>query len=363
MPAFLEKPDMLRCTGKLKPGEYRIQGDVSSQFISGLLFAGALIPGQTKISVTGKLESKPYVDMTCQALETFGCRVVDLTVTGGKGLTSPGAVTVEGDWSNGAFFLGLNTLGSKLEIQNLSEASLQGDQAAAMLLPQLKEVSCTISAADIPDLVPVLAVVAACCHGAVFTDIRRLRMKESNRVASVRDMIIALRGRAEADENTLIIYGTGLTGGTVDCRNDHRIAMSAAVGATVCEEPVILLGTECVEKSYPEFFEIYRRLGGNYEQYQSNHEGDLVDKIQWAYGENGRHRHQSCGLHPHLRGHSGYPEGGGHSCGGGPHFRCGCPGTFPADFLCGARLLQDHQWPWAGRIPVGYPVSGKASES
>lgn len=127
MPAFLEKPDMLRCTGKLKPGEYRIQGDVSSQFISGLLFAGALIPGQTKISVTGKLESKPYVDMTCQALETFGCRVVDLTVTGGKGLTSPGAVTVEGDWSNGAFFLGLNTLGSKLEIQNLSEASLQGD--------------------------------------------------------------------------------------------------------------------------------------------------------------------------------------------------------------------------------------------
>ena len=260
-------PDRLHCTGKLNPGEYRIRGDVSSQFISGLLFAGALIPGLTKITVTGKLESKPYVDMTCQALETFGCRVVDFAVAGGKNLISPGEVTVEGDWSNGAFFLALNTLGSKIDVQNLSEASLQGDRAAAQLLPRLKKGCCTISAADIPDLVPVLAVAAACCHGAVFTDIRRLRLKESDRVSSVRDMITALGGRAEADENTLTIYGNGLTGGTVDCRNDHRIAMSAAVGATVCEEPVILLGAECVEKSYPEFFEIYRRLGGNYEQY------------------------------------------------------------------------------------------------
>ena len=259
--------DRLHCTGKLNPGEYRIRGDVSSQFISGLLFAGALIPGQTKITVAGTLESRPYVDMTSQALETFGCRVVDLAVNGGTVLVSPGEVTVEGDWSNGAFFLAANTLGSEIEVQNLSEASLQGDRAATVLLPRLKEGHCTISATDIPDLVPVLSVAAACCHGAVFTDIRRLRMKESDRVATITNMINALGGRAEANEAALTIYGTGLKGGTVDCRNDHRIAMSAAIAATVCREPVILLGTECVEKSYPKFFEIYHRLGGNYEQY------------------------------------------------------------------------------------------------
>ena len=156
---------------------------------------------------------------------------------------------------------------SEIEVQNLSESSLQGDRAAAILLPRLKEGNCTISASDIPDLVPVLSIAAACCHGAVFTDIRRLRLKESDRVASVTDMLNALGGRAEEAENTLTVYGTGLNGGTVDCRNDHRIAMSAAVAATVCRDPVILLGTECVEKSYPKFFEIYRRLGGNYEQY------------------------------------------------------------------------------------------------
>lgn len=259
--------NLLRCTGRLQSGEYRIRGDVSSQFISGLLFAAMLIPGQTRITVTGKLESKPYVDMTLDALKAFGCGTEDFTVNGGKPLVSPGKLTVEGDWSNGAFFLAANALGSEIQIDNLSDASLQGDRAAATLLPRLTQQHCTISAADIPDLVPVLSVAAACCHGAVFTDIQRLRLKESDRVASVRNMITALGGSAEADETTLKIFGTGLTGGTVDCANDHRIAMSAAIAATVCREGVLLQGAECVAKSYPDFFEIYRRLGGNYEQY------------------------------------------------------------------------------------------------
>ena len=114
---------------------------------------------------------------------------------------------------------------------------------------------------------PVLAVVAACNRGAVFSNIARLRLKESDRVESVKEMICALGGQAEADENRLTVHGTGLTGGTVDARNDHRIAMSAAVAATACKENVTILGAECVEKSYPRFFEEYKQLGGRYEQY------------------------------------------------------------------------------------------------
>ncbi len=262
-----ETDNILRCSGKLRSGEYCIDGSVSSQFISGLLFAAVLIPGSNRIRITGKMESKPYIRMTVQALEAFGCQVDEFSVNGGGEMKSPGELTVEGDWSNGAFLLAANTLGSQLRIHNLSDTSIQGDRAAAEWIPALDRQHCTISAADIPDLVPVLSVVAACRHGAVFTDIRRLRLKESDRVQSVINMITALGGNAEADESTLKIFGTGLTGGTVDCMNDHRIAMSAAVAATACSEPVILLGAQCVEKSYPNFFEEYRRTGGNYEQY------------------------------------------------------------------------------------------------
>ena len=158
-------------------------------------------------------------------------------------------------------------MGSELSIQGLNSDSSQGDRAAAVLLPKLLEETPVIDASDIPDLVPILSVVAACCHGVEFTSIRRLRLKESDRVASVIAMICALGGRADADENILRIYGTGLLGGTVDSVNDHRIAMSAAIAATACTEPVTILGVQCVEKSYPKFFEEYRRLGGQYEQY------------------------------------------------------------------------------------------------
>ena len=256
----------LRCSGKLKPGIFLIHGGVSSQFITGLLLATALISGKSSIVITGKLESKPYVDMTRHALAAFGCDSDNFTVLGGKKLHTPGQLTVEGDWSNGAFFLAANSLGSCLQIDNLSQDSLQGDRAITCLLPILKD-NCTISAADIPDLVPILSIAAACTKGAVITDIQRLRLKESDRVASTIAMLHSLGGKAEATESTLTVYGTGLSGGTVDCMNDHRIAMAAAIGATVCTKEVRLLGAECVEKSYPKFFEEYRRLGGNYEQY------------------------------------------------------------------------------------------------
>lgn len=256
----------IRCQGKLRSGEYRIDGSVSSQFISGLLLASALIPGCSRIIITGNAQSKPYISMTQDAMERFGRSSKNMTVSGGQPYISPGFLAVEGDWSNGAFFLAANALGSHITMDNLSESSIQGDKAVAELLIRLKQ-HCILSAADIPDLVPILAVVAACSQGAVFTDIQRLRFKESDRVASVIAMLRSLGGHADATEDTLTVFPTGLTGGSVDCAKDHRIAMAAAIAATVCKDPVILLGAECVEKSYPKFFEQYRKLGGNYEQY------------------------------------------------------------------------------------------------
>ena len=257
-------PNTIHCTGKLHPGHYTIDGGVSSQYITGFLLALSLLDSPSTLEITGKLESAPYVGLTKDALRRFGA---DPEHPGLYGLRTPGTLSVEADWSNAAFFLAANALGSHLDIQGLNPNSAQGDRAAAWLLPELTRKALTIDASDIPDLVPILSVTAACLHGAVFTNIRRLRLKESDRVASVIAMLEALGGHAQADENTLHIFGTGLVGGTVDSVNDHRIAMSAAIAAIRCAEPVTILGAQCVQKSYPKFFDEYRRLGGRYEQY------------------------------------------------------------------------------------------------
>ena len=241
----------IRCQGRLRFGEYTIDGSISSQFISGLLFALHLMPADSRLTITGNLESRPYVDMTRHAIDLFGP----------SGGTSPGTITVEGDWSNGAFFLAANAMGNQIEITNLNPNSIQGDRVVTDLLQNLRN-HCTISARDIPDLVPILSVVAAANQGAQFTHIRRLRLKESDRVAAIVDMIRNLGGKAEATENTLTIYGTGLQGGCVNSRNDHRIAMSAAIASTVCASPVTIQGAEAVQKSYPRFWEEFTRLGG-----------------------------------------------------------------------------------------------------
>ncbi len=242
------------CQGKLQPGSYTIDGSVSSQFITGLLFALSLIPGESRLEITGKTESKPYIDMTHQAMALFGA----------PQYRSPGQITVEGDWSNGAFFLAAAALGSRVQITGLSTDSVQGDRAVIRHLSSLEE-KAVIDAGDIPDLVPILAVVAGAKKGGVFTNIQRLRLKESDRVASTVAMLTALGGHAEATDSTLTVHGTGYKGGTVDAFSDHRIAMAAAIAATVCADPVTILGAEAVRKSYPRFWEEYKCLGGHYE--------------------------------------------------------------------------------------------------
>ena len=266
MGCVLTRPseNSILCTGKLVSGAYSIDGSVSSQYITGFLLALSLLSGKSTLEITGKVESKPYITMTKDVLSLFGA---DSEFLGGKQLCSPGHICVEGDWSNGAFFLVADFLGSHLTIDGLNTKSAQGDRAVQELLPMLASGCPHISAADIPDLVPILSVAAAANHGAVFTDIRRLRLKESDRVSSVISMLKSLGGTAWATEDTLTVASAKLQGGTVDCVNDHRIAMSAAIAATLCTESVTLLGAEAVNKSYPRFWEEYANLGGKYEQY------------------------------------------------------------------------------------------------
>lgn len=258
--------DTIVCSGRLKAGNYLIDGGVSSQFITGLLFATALISGKSTLTITGKIESGPYIQMTRQALSAFGVSTQNNEITGAFPFHSPGSLDVEGDWSNAAFFLAASKMGCDLTVEDLKEDSAQGDRAVSSILNSMYE-KVTVSAADIPDLVPILSVAAAAKSGAVFTNIQRLRLKESDRVASVISMLGALGIRAEATEDKLTIYPGQIKGGIVDAVNDHRIAMSAAIAATVAIGPVTILGAQCVAKSYPSFWDEYRKLGGKYEQY------------------------------------------------------------------------------------------------
>ena len=251
----------LHLSGQLRHGHYRIDGSVSSQFISGLLMALPLLGGESTLELMGRVESKPYVDMTLQVLSQFNVNWDNFHTQGNQQFVSPGKICVEGDWSNAAFWFAANALGSDIQVSGLNHDSLQGDKAIVPLLSILKEYS-TISAADNPDLIPILSVVAAANKGAVFTDIRRLRLKESNRVDSIVDMINTLGGRATADENTLAVFPSSFIGGTVDACNDHRIAMAAAIASTICKYPVTILGAECVSKSYPSFWKEFTKLGG-----------------------------------------------------------------------------------------------------
>ena len=256
----------IRCQGTLRPGKYSISGSVSSQFITGLLFAMALMNGTSQLTLTSQLESKPYVEMTQQALRIFGVNTDNYCVQGNFQFRSPKKVAIEGDWSNAAFFLTAAELGNPISVSQLDDQSFQGDKAIRTLLKHLDS-NCTISAADIPDLIPILSVAAASKHGAKFTDIQRLRLKESDRISAIIEMLSEFGIEAYADETTLTVLPGKFRSCTINSHNDHRIAMSAAIAATVADGHVTITNAQCVSKSYPAFWEDYQKLGGNYEQY------------------------------------------------------------------------------------------------
>ncbi len=255
----------LRVGGKLLPGYYQIPGDVSSQFVSGLLFALPLC-GDSTLEVTGKTESEPYIGMTISALETFGVRITrrDNTYCIPKAAyTAPASLSVEGDWSAAAFWLVADYLGASVTVTGLSDTSLQGDRRIKEELGKLRgEGKIYIDAADIPDLVPALSVAAAARDGVtVIYNAGRLRAKESDRLENVRKMLSNLGGTCTVTEDGLRITGGTLHSGTVDAGNDHRIAMAAAV-SSVAAGDVTVEGAEAVSKSYPAFWEDFRKLGG-----------------------------------------------------------------------------------------------------
>ena len=258
-------------SGKLKSGTFSLAGNISSQFITGLLFALPLLDGDSEIALTSKLESKPYVDITIDCLSKFGISVTETeqgySIKGNQNYSSAD-IKVEGDYSQAAFFYVANALGSDIEINNLNTSSFQGDKKIIEIISKIsynnKMKAFEVDGCDIPDIVPILTVLACFCEGTSrIYNVARLRIKESDRLESISYCINKIGGNVTTTEDSLIINGVeSFTGGEVDSFNDHRIAMSMAVCATRCKKPLIIKNASSVEKSWPDFFEQYKKLGG-----------------------------------------------------------------------------------------------------
>ena len=252
----------IKTSGKLKSGVFEIRGDVSSQYITGLLFALLNVDGESKIHLTSELLSAPYVDMTLDTLKAFGAKIEVLEneyLVKPQKLISPETVAVEGDWSQAAFWVVANKICGNIEISGMNENSRQGDKKITEILDDTE-----IDATHIPDLVPILTVLAASRVGTTrIYGAERLRIKESDRLFAMTKCINDLGGCAKETEDGIIIEGTGkLSGGVVDSFSDHRIAMATAVASLICENEVKIMNAECVKKSYPAFFEDFKKLGG-----------------------------------------------------------------------------------------------------
>ena len=267
--SYEKKDGKLTVQGTLEPGEYVLPGNVSSQFFTGLLYALPLLDGDSTLRASTPLESRGYVDMTLDALRTFGVSVEEtepgIFVIPGHQRYQSKDLAVEADWSNAAFWYAANFLGAQVDIRNLNPDSVQGDrQIGALYWKLARPGDVDIDLSQCPDLAPPLAAMAAVRKGTTrFINAGRLRMKESDRLQTIAQTLNALGAKAQVGEDTLTLEGVDhLEGGTVDGCNDHRIAMMAAAAAVACKQPVTILGAECVKKSYPHFWWDYTALGG-----------------------------------------------------------------------------------------------------
>ncbi len=278
----------LSISGALRPGVFRLPGDISSQFITGLLLALPILPGDSEIRLTSPLESAGYVDMTIEMMNRFGVTVTPLEngwrIPGNQSYI-PRDLAIEGDWSQAAFFLAAGALSqtsqSSILLKGLQNHSTQGDRQAFSLFqrfgaklnwePEGLRVSSgnlrpipVIDASQIPDLVPILAVTAAFCPGVTsITGAARLRIKESDRLKAIAQGIAALGGEIRELPDGLVVTGKPLlSGGRAEGCNDHRIVMAMAVATLRCEKPVEITDAQSVNKSYPGFFEDFISLGG-----------------------------------------------------------------------------------------------------
>lgn len=274
----------LTVEGFLSPGDFSIEGNISSQFITGLMFSLPLLKGDSRIIITTELQSKGYVDLTIDILNKFGVKIEnnnysEFYIKGSQQYIAKD-YSVEGDFSQTAFWLAAGILSGNVQCNSIDTASLQGDKVIIDIIKEMggditvykdrvitkpsSTKGITIDASECPDLVPILAVLASLSKGTTrIVNAERLRIKESDRLKAMATELNKLGADVEETQDGLIINGVeSLKGGTVDSWKDHRIAMALSVAALKCEEPVIITNSNAVNKSYPQFFEDYKNLGG-----------------------------------------------------------------------------------------------------
>lgn len=281
----------LNIEGNLKGGEFYVEGNVSSQFITGLLFTLPLLKEDSKIIITTDMESKGYIDLTLSAMKAFGVNIINNNykefIIKGNQKYSSRKYRVEGDYSQGAFFLCANALGNNIEVQDLCLNSLQGDKEVVDILERMgiefitsengirnqinNRISSTIiDGSQCPDIIPVLAATASLANGRTeIINAGRLRIKECDRLAAINSELSKLGVNIIEKEDGLIIDGIDSLEGGIELwsHKDHRIAMTLAVIATRCKNPIIIKDYECIAKSYPKFFEDYKMLGGKVDEW------------------------------------------------------------------------------------------------
>lgn len=273
----------IRTSGQLQAGKYILKGNVSSQYVTGLLFALPLLDGDSEIELLPPVESKAYIQMTLSTLRQFGIFAEQsenrFYIKGKQAYRSPKSVTVDGDWSNAAFFLTAGALRAPVTVTGLFADSIQGDKAVLDVLSKMGAKvawqgnavtvspaplrGVTVDASNIPDLVPILSVAAANADGVTeFQNAGRLRIKECDRLSAIAETLGTLGIRTEETADTLRVYGGTVQGGEVQGFNDHRMVMSAAIAASAAQGEVTVRGAQAIRKSYPHFFEDFKHLGG-----------------------------------------------------------------------------------------------------
>ncbi len=263
--------------GKLSSGDFTLRADISSQFISGLILSFPLMSESSALSLSTKLESAAYVDMTIATMRRFGAKIEKTgdgylyrAEEGRRGYISPGIYEADGDWSNAAFFLAVSRLtGEDLRVEGLRDDSVQGDKHIIDILKFIdKDPSYVMDASEVPDLVPICAVYMALSNGDFsIVNAGRLRIKESDRLSAAAKGLRALGASVEELPDGLKIKGMGrLKGGaTLSSSNDHRMAMAFFTAGLCCEEPIVIDGAEAVSKSYPDFYKDMESLGAKVE--------------------------------------------------------------------------------------------------
>ncbi len=264
-----EKDD-LHVKGDFNSGDFFVDGSISSQFVSGLLFAAPLLEGDSVIHIIGELQSKSYVDLTLDVLNNFGINIENKNyekfIIKGSQKYLANKYTIEGDYSQTSVFEIANFLGHQINILNTNPNSLQGD---AVIIENIKNFSLnsdiTIDGSNCPDIVPIMAL-GACFRNykTNFINVERLKIKECDRLQTTYEVLTKLGAKVEITANSMLVHENALFHGgiTLDSHNDHRIAMLIAIASTKCANPIVLTNPSCVSKSYPNFFEVFKLLGG-----------------------------------------------------------------------------------------------------